>query len=396
MKEVVVKERDYRRADEAVKRAEELIRRGYQEKQVIRSVKKYLKGLKIPFSARDAYVAARLRIRGKEKFGKLSSKLFFDESGYRYSTPSVVAEYRAERLKDYEVADVSCGAGMQLCYFGFRRRAIGVEIEEKRAYLAALNILATESEATVYCGDAFNFKGGADVIFSDPARPESEVVRTLKSLQPNPLKIIERFNSMFVFELPPQMPPKRVDSSFPVKGEKEYTSLDFRLNRLAFYTGEIAEYDTSAVSLPSKERVTSEDEKARIEKVKELELDTIAEVDRTITHSGLLENLAGKLGIEAYLLTLDTRRTLLQVKDIVPSAFLKYYNVLFSEKCGEACKKRLKEVNVGKVTLRFNVRPEEYWRVRRKFEEGLKGDRHVYMFKIGESYVVCEPARCEV
>ncbi len=394
MKEITISRRDYRKADEAVRRAVELVRKGYQEKRVIRSIKKYVKGLRIPFSARDAYVAARLRIRGREKFGELSTKLFFDESGYRYSTPSVVADYRAERLKDYSVADVSCGAGMQLCYFGLKCcNATGVELEEKRAYMAALNVMAMESDARVYCGNAFDFRGNADVIFSDPARPESEDVRTLDSLQPDPRKILELPYDLFAFELPPQMPPERVDASFRprgVKGEKEYTSLNFRLNRLAFYTGVLAECDISAISLPSRERVTSEDERVRVERREELVFDAVAEVDRTITHSGLLENLAGRLGLEAYLLSEEPRRTLLQVREIVPSSFLRYYRVVATPSEGE-CVRELERAGAGKVTLRFSVRPEEYWKVRKKFEENLKGDKHVYLFRAGERYLICEP-----
>jgi len=394
MKEINVSRADYRKVDKAVKKAEELVRRGYQEKQVVRSVKKYLKGIKIPFSARDAYIAARLRIRGREKFGELSSKLFFDESGYRYSTPSAVAEYRAERLENYSVADVSCGVGMQLCYFGFNREAVGVEIEEKRAYLAALNVTATGSNSTVFHGDAFEFRlKDVEVIFSDPARPESEEIRTLNSLQPNPVKIMEKLDfELFAFELPPQMPPARVDRSFEgVRGEKEYTSLNFRLNRLAFYTGELADCDVSSVSLPSRERVTSEDEKARLNPldVDKENMKTVAEVDRTIIHSGLLENLAGKLGLDARIVLQDSRRTLLSVENKVPSAFLRYYDLLFTANSMEECKRRLKEVNAGKVTLRFGVNPGEYWKVRKKFEEGLKGEEHVYLFKVKDHYLAC-------
>ncbi len=386
IKKVEISQKEFELADRMVREAVKLVRRGFQEKQVIGKIKKYR--LKF-FSARNAYVAARLRIKAKEKFGELAEKLFFDESGYRYSTPSVVAEYRADRLKDYSIADVSCGAGMQLAFFGKKSRAEGVEIDRKRAYIAALNVMALESEAEVYCGDAFEFETCAEVVFSDPARPESESMRTLRSLEPNPLKVAEKFAShKLVFELPPQMPPERVDAEMGrLKGEKEYTSLNFRLNRLAFYSKELSDCNVSAVSLPSRERVTSEDERVSVSAGEKAEI--VTEVDKTVVHANLLENLVGKLGIEAWIVFKDARRTVIGVDEVVESAFLRYYEVVAVEKDLTSCKSALKKLSAGKVTLRFSLNPKEYWSVRRKLEEGLDGEEHYYLFRFGENYVVC-------
>ncbi len=383
--EVFVSEKELKIADSAVKVAQELIKKGYQEKQVVQKVKKIIKKINIPFSAKDAYIAARIRLKAKEKFGILAEKLFFDESGYRYSTPSIVAEYRADRVK-CGVADVSCGAGMQLAFFGFKGFSEGVEIDKKRAFLAAMNVQSLNSNATVYWGDAFEFKTSMEIVFSDPARPESEEVRTLSSLKPSPLKLIEKFSKkQFVFELPPQMPPERVN----IEGEKEYTSLSFRLNRLALYTGELGSCDVSAVSLPSRERVTSDDEKLKLRKGRVG--DTIAEVDRTVTHSGLLENLAGKLGLEAEIIHSDGRRTLLSARNVVESAFLRYYEVIFTANSVSECAKKLKKEGAGKATIRFQISPNKYWELRKKLEKDLKGEKKFHIFKIGNSFVGCLP-----
>ncbi len=406
MKKIIVSEKDFKAADRAVKKAVELIKKGYQKKKVIHAVKKHLVNLRIPFTPEDAYVAARLRIRAKEKFGELSGKLFFDESGYRYSTPAVVARYRAERLRDYSIADVSCGSGMQLAFFGINAEKVtGVELDKKRAYLAALNVKALGAEAEVYHGNAYEYRPDEEVIFSDPARPEREEVRTVKSLQPNPLKLAEVFSDrMLVFELPPQMPPERVDSQFQsvklkggkgLKGEKEYVSFEFKLNRLAFYSEELSSCDVSAVSLPSGERVTSEDEAVKPGRAELTEL--IAEVDRTVVHAGLLENLLGKLGIEACVLFRDKRRTMLGLREVKSSAFLRYYRVVCTASSLTECKKLLKKVNAKKVTLRFSVDPGKYWDLRKDLEEGLSGEKHVYLFRFdgfANRYIICERADC--
>ena len=75
--EVFVSERELKIADSAVKVAQELIKKGYQEKQVVQKVKKIIKKINIPFSAKDTYIAARIRLKAKEKFGILAERLFF-------------------------------------------------------------------------------------------------------------------------------------------------------------------------------------------------------------------------------------------------------------------------------------------------------------------------------
>ena len=397
MKKIFISEKNSKAADKAVKKAVELVKKGYQRKKVIGIIKKYLLNLKIPFTPEDAYVAARLRIRAKEKFGELSNKLFFDESGYRYSTPAVVAKYRAERLRGYSIADVSCGSGMQLAFFGINaeKEVTGIELDKKRAYLAALNVKALGAGAEIYHGNAYKYKPDEEVIFSDPARPEREEIRTVKSLQPNPLKLAEIFSDrMLVFELPPQMPPEKVDSQFQstgLKGEKEYVSLGFKLNRLAFYSKELSSCDVSAVSLPSGERVTSEDEAVKPGRTEFTEL--IAEVDRTVVHAGLLDNLLGKLGIEACILFRDKRRTVLGLREVKNSAFLRYYKVVCTASSLTECKKLLKNVSAKKVTLRFSVDPRKYWDLRKELEENLSGEKHVYLFRF-DKFVICERADC--
>lgn len=392
MKKINIRRKDFETVDGAVKEAVNLVKRGYQEKQVVARISRTLKNIKIPFSAKDVYTAAKLRIKAKEKFGNLSQKLFFDESGYRYSTPALVAEYRAKRLKNYSIADVSCGSGLQLAFFGFFTDATGVELNKKRAYIAKMNITALNSSAEVYFGDAFEYRANEEVIFSDPARPESEEIRTLRGLQPNPVKLAEKFSDkLLAFELPPQMPPERVDRSFSVlggkiKGEKEYTSIRFRLNRLAFYSGELATCKVSALSLPSGERVTSDDSKAELKNGKIGEI--LAEVDRTVVHAGLLENLVGKLDIDACIAFRDLRRTVLSVSEVTNSAFLRHYEVVCKAKSLSECREKLEQIGARKVTLRFSIDPRKYWDIRKKLESGLKGDKHIYLFRF-DKFIMC-------
>jgi len=378
-------------SEKLVLKALNLIRKGYSKEKILKKLKRG----KLP--PEDIYEVARCRIKAKEKFGELAEKLYFDESGLRYSTPKIVAEYRADRLKCETIADVSCGVGAQLIFFAMKcNKAYGVEIDKKRALYAKLNAKALGlKNIEIITGDALSDDvvekvKDADIVFSDPARPPEEEIRTLESLQPNPIQIHEKYHRVtenIAFELPPQMPPERI----PLEGEKEYTSLNFKLNRLALYMGELAECGVSAISLPSRERVTDLDEAIEPERTSKIE-SFIYEVDPTIMKAGLLPNLLGRLDFNTGIVYSDKRRTLLSSDEEANSAFLRRYSVLKVAKFDiGAIKDALKEVKAAKVTLRFSLNPSEYWSVRKKLEEGLDGERWIYLFKVDEKAILTEP-----
>lgn len=373
--------------EQAVDKAKSLIQNGLKKNQIVHKVK----GELLP--PEDIYEVAKHRIKAKEKFGDLADKLYFDEWGLRYSTPRLIAQYRAERLKDKTIADISCGVGAQLIFFGKTcDKTYGVEIDEKRALYARMNAEAMGlSNVEVIEGDAFdsdvlNRISDADVFFSDPSRPPEEKVRGVDNLEPNPLKVFEKYKDMgdVAFELPPQMPPSRV----PLEGEKEYTSLNFKLNRLALYTGDLASNERSAVSIPSQERVSSEDESHNVDESGKVD-SFLYEVDNTVLKAELLPNLLGKLDFDAEIAQSTSRRTFLTSNEKKDSAFLRKYEVL--EVTGfniPTVKEALRKLGAGKVTLRFSLDPSEYWNVRNTLEEDLKGERWVYLFNIGDKAVI--------
>jgi 16S rRNA G966 N2-methylase RsmD len=375
--------------EKSIEKALELIRRGYSKEKILRKVRGFL------FSSEDIYEVARCRIKAREKFGEIAEKLYFDEIGLRYSTPRVVAEYRADRLRCESIADISCGIGAQLLFFAMKcGKVYGVEIDRRRALLARLNARVLNlGNVEIIEGDALSNEvvkklGDAEVVFSDPARPPQENLRTLESLKPNPILVHEIYRSItqkIAFELPPQLPPERIQ----LVGEKEYTSFNFRLNRLALYTGELAECKVSAISLPSRERVRDEDEEIEVERASKLG-SLIYEVDPAVVKAKLLPNLLGKLSFPAKIVCLG-KRTLLTSDEVVNSEFLRRYSVLKELRFEiGALRDSLRELNAGKVTLRFSLPPSEYWGVRKRIEEGLDGERWVYLFKIDDKAVIAE------
>jgi hypothetical protein len=319
----------------------------------------------------------------------------FDSDGLRYATPPVIADYRAKRLKYDSIADISCGVGIQLISFSkYINNTIGVERDSFRAKLAELNMISLGTgKWSIITGDALDNKimqnVDVDCIFSDPSRKPTEKRRRLDTLLPNPLRIYEvykRENVAIVFELPPQISKKEVK----INGEKEYTSLGFRLNRLALYTDNLAECNTSAITLPSEEKITDMMEKNMLKKSEKL-CSFVYEIDNTIIKAGLLENFAGKIGFDGAQLSTEKKRELLTSDLEYQSYFLKKYVTrgVCSFNCTEI-NNILKRLKAQKAILRFYVKPEEYWRTRNKIEELLVGEKTYYVFKIHDKGIIAE------
>jgi len=229
----------------------------------------------------------------------------------------------------------------------------------------------------------------ADAIFSDPSRKEEEKSRSMHTLMPNPLKVYEiykRKSDKIAFELPPQISREKI----LIEGEKEYTSFNFTLNRLALYTGELSSCNVSAISLPSEERITDEDEKIPAIFSEEVE-DFLYEIDVTVVKAGLIENLLGKVGFDGYLLKIEKRRNIATSYSIHKSSFFRIYKVerICSFNISEI-NKVLRKINARKAILRMKIEPKNYWNMRKKIEEGLKGEKAYHIFKFDEKALICE------
>lgn len=372
--------------EKEVERAEELIRCGYSRKIVIGKLRE------IYFPREKIFEMAKCRIKSSKKFP--SQNIFFDEYGLRYATPPIVAQYRAKRIESDSIADVSCGVGAQLIFFAKNAEVTGIEIDSYRAKMAILNMeINGIKNYEIIEGDCLDEnivkRIDANAIFSDPSRKENEKKRRMETLMPNPLKIYEIYKKKaekIAFELPPQISRKEIS----IKGEKEYTSLNFTLNRLALYTDELALCNVSAVSLPSEEKVNDEDEKARLifsEKI----LEFIYEIDTTVVKAGLVSNLFGKICFDGNLLKIEKRRSLATSSLPYNSSFFKRYKLIsicsfnFSE-----INRILKSIDAKKAILRMKIEPKNYWNIRKKIEDGLKGEKTYYIFKFGDKALIAE------
>jgi len=322
---------------------------------------------------------------------KFSREIFSDEDGVRFATPEIVGEYRAKRLRTKILGELGCGIGGQTIQFArYSQDVIAAERNREKLECARMNCRIYGVENVRFIpGDVMSEEvrdqfRDAEIIFCDPSRPPEEEVRTIENCEPkiaDVLKFYGEITQNISFEAPPQLSPSRI----PFECEKEYVSLNHQLNRLNLYFGELKRRDVSVVILPGEDVLYGEGEVSYGDFEEYLH-----EPDPAVLKAELLGVLCERLNLNVCFR--DEKRVLMS-GDYVESPFLKHSYRLVSL-CSTLSEVRdvLEKNRAKKAILRFNVPPSDYWRVRRRLEEGLSGERTFHIFK-GEKYIVCERLR---
>ncbi|WP_394335166.1 methyltransferase domain-containing protein [Thermococcus sp. 5-4] len=375
--------------EEQVQLAVDMIRRGLDERK-----------LRAKLGEEWELIAeiARARIRAKDKFSR--NDLWMDLEGLRYATHEVVARYRAERLGELgikSIADVSCGIGIQLIFYAMKvERAYGIDIDPLKVEFARRNAerygvhniefinADSLSRDTVERIDA-------EVIFSDPARPPEMPERRLEDLLPSPLEVYEAYKSKtdaFIFDLPPQMRRERV----PWRGEFEYIDLFGALNRLTFYTEPLARVERSAVILPAGARLESDPHLEKVVEWAEKPGQYLYEIPQSVDYADLINELFHALNADIKMLLREKRRVLATGEEEIKSPYLKrtYAVVGVLPFHPVRINDFLRKEGFGRATLRISVPEGEYWKVRRRIEANLKGDRRAFVFQFGKKAIIAE------
>jgi SAM-dependent methyltransferase len=329
---------------------------------------------------------------------KFTKPIFSNKEGLQLSTPEIVASYIAKRLKTDIIADLGCGIGGQVIFFAKEcKKVYAVERDPEKLEYAKKNCeLYNVRNVEFILGDVLSESirkkvSDANIIFSDPARPLAEKERTLENLEPPITEIIKLYSGItqeLAFHAPPQMPPSRIIFDC----EREYLSLNGQLNRLTLYFGALKRCDRSAVVLPGEAQLCSSGAPA----IKTGDLrEYVHEPELSVVKAELLNELAqtsSEAGGGIFFYNGDERRTLLTSSELVSSPFFKdTYRVLGKTgKDVRAIKEILRSEKAGKVVLRFDIEPERYWDVRKKLEEGLRGEKTLHVFGFGDEMVVGE------
>ncbi len=375
--------------EEQVQLAVDMIRRGLDERKL---------RAKLGDEWKLIAEIARARIRARDKFSR--DDLWMDLEGLRYATHEAVARYRAERLGELgvrSIADVSCGIGIQLIFYAMKvDKAYGIDIDPLKVEFARRN-------AEKYGVDNIEFINAdslsrdviemidAGVIFSDPARPPEMPERRLEDLLPSPLEVYEAYRSKtdaFIFDLPPQMRRERV----PWRGEFEYIDLFGALNRLTFYTEPLARAERSAVILPAGARLESAPDLENIVEWTEKPGQYLYEIPQSVDYADLINELFHALNADVRMLLREKRRILATGDGEIKSPYLKrtYAVVGVVPFHPVRINDFLRREGFGRATLRISVPEGEYWKVRRRIEANLKGDRRAFVFQFGKLAIIAE------
>jgi hypothetical protein len=315
-------------------------------------------------------------------------KLKVPKEFIRFATPRDVSLYRAERLGAKTIVEIGAGIGGQTIAFAKNsKKVIAVELNKERASILSSNLNKLKiKNVEVISGDALNKsiinkikREEPSVIFVDTERPEQSD-RTLNFINPPIQKILEAYlpiTRKIAIEIPPftqGLEAIKKDNDF----EEEFISLDNQLNRLTLYFNELKKCDVSAIALPSREKIAISKEHIQpkterfTKNYKYLYL-----VDPTIIVAGLIEELSVKFN--APILNLS-KPVLLSSEEISSYFLTKFKIVKTCENDSNQILKTMNSLGIGKVTLRYNLEPNEYWKVRNSYEKRLTGKREISLF----------------
>jgi len=341
-------------------------------------------------------IAYLIHLARKKQF---KTKMISDKDGIRFATPAPVAEYRAKRLQCKVIADISCGIGGQALYFAkYCDFVYAIEIDEKKISYAKKNAeIMGISNIEFITGDALSTDliaalPALDVVFSDPARPPTEKERNIDNLSPPIPEVMKAYADKtlnFAFEAPPQITPEKIAYDC----EKEYMSLDGKLNRLNLYFGELKKADVSAIALPGSTIIRKDGETINTNRTDKP--GTYAyEPEECVIKAGLLDQLAisFKEKAEIGIFEIDEKRVLISSDIPLKSKLFKNsYKVLqLMEFNTGKINSYLKQNSFGKVIIRASIEPERYWDARNDLEKKLSGKRKAHLFIKKNNAIICE------
>ena len=337
---------------------------------------------------------AKLRSRGKAKFGTFAGKMLLTEDGLEQASRLQVAALHAGRFRDAginRVADLGCGIGteaMAMAAIGLDVTA--VELDEVTAACATYNLAPFDNafviQADVTSIDLSDFDG----LFFDPARRELGTGRGSTSRKFDPAQFSPNFT--WVLEQAKLKPtgiklgPGHPHEAIPSGCEAQWVSVNGDLVELGLWFGPLARQGVARSALLIKEGEAVEIKSGKFEgsqaPVRALGK-YLYEPDNAVVRSHLIAELAEELGLgliapEIAYLTSD---------EVVSSPWLRGFEILEEHSFDrKKLKARLRELGIGILEIKkrgSDVVPE----VLRK-ELQLKGERAATLIvtRVGDSH----------
>ncbi|MEO0313488.1 MAG: hypothetical protein RL140_718 [Actinomycetota bacterium] len=337
---------------------------------------------------------AKLRNRGKAKFGAFAEGMLLTEDGLEQASRLQVSALHAGRFRNAgldHIADLGCGLGTEsLAMAAIGLTVTAVELDEVTAACASFN-LAVFQNAKVVNDDVTKINlNEFDGLFFDPARRELGTGRGSTSRKFDPAQFSPNYD--WVLEQAKTKPtgiklgPGHPHEAIPTGCEAQWVSVNGDLVELGLWFGKLARpgVERSALLIKDGEAVEIKSEKFESTHAPVRELGKyIFEPDNAVVRSHLIAELAAEFNLgliapEIAYLTGD---------EAVYSPWLRGFEVLeemaFDRK---KLKARLRELGIGILEIKkrgSDVVPE----VLRK-ELQLKGERAATLIvtRVGDSH----------
>jgi hypothetical protein len=343
---------------------------------------------------------AKLRSRGRAKFGEFAASMFFTEDGLEQASRLQVAALHAGRFRGAgltRVADLGCGIGSEsLAMAAIDLNVVAVELDEVTAACAAYN-LAPFDNARVENADVTSIDlSGFEAQFFDPARRELGTGREKATRKFDPAQFSPNFDWILSEALKRptgiKLGPGHPHESIPDGCEAQWVSVNGDLVELTLWFGPLARAGVARSALlitdgASYELTSSEVAPAHAE-LREIG-EYLFEPDNAVVRSHLIGVLASELSLgliapEIAYLTGD---------EPVSSPWLRGFKVLESMAFDrKKLKARLQELGIGILEIKkrgSDVVPET---LRKELQ--LKGKRAATLIitRVGDSHraLICE------
>jgi len=320
----------------------------------------------------------------------------YSEDDLRFATPINVAKRRAKDLKCDRIVDLCSGIGIQACEFAKTcSRVLAIEIDSRKVEVSNKNF-SNVKNLKFEVGDVMDEKiieevrnFNPDIIFCDPERLASEKERNIESIKPDLKRLIEVYGKIcknICIEVPPRID---LDKLKELDCEKEYLSLDNKLNRLNLKFGNLKRDGRSVVDVSSGMRIVDNSERKAKENGKVLNY--VYDVSEAVVKADLVDELACLI-FARILKGCEKNKVLLTSKE--PSlefgCFAVPYNVIEIVYRFNYINKILRTNGFGKAVIKYSIEPKNYWKDRNLLEKGLKGEREAVVFRVNNQFVICE------
>jgi SAM-dependent methyltransferase len=314
-----------------------------------------------PEQVAAAMTQARLRRRGRAKFGDLADRMYFTPDGLEQSTRLRVAEHRAARIaaaRPTSVLDVGCGIGGDLVAFARAGlTAAGIDRDPLRVAVASANLSALTLGGAAQATDAETLDlSGFGVVFADPARRTDRGRVFDPDAYSPPWSFVERLlGRPSVVKVAPGVPHDLV----PEGVEAEWVSDQGDLKEAVLWSPQLATVRRRATVIRSHGLATLTDEDDPADRAVREVGGFLYEPDDAVIRAGLVTAVAA--GVHGGLV--DEHIAYVTSDAAYTTPFARGYEVLeelpYREK---ALKAALRERGIGPVTIKkrgVGVVPEE-------------------------------------